>query len=439
MARVDVRGASLTKARDARGRYHWKGNIRHRDGGAWKTMTRHLKGEDGAPIYTDRDGNRNRRRAQAALDAWCAEVAGSVYDRGATVGDYVRADLAARGAALAGSTARGYLEYAPIIARGLEGVTMAALDAKAVRLWVRGMVARGLAPSTIRKAYALLHQVCARAVENGDMAANPCTDAIRRAEIPAQPTTEPNALDAEGVARANALLDDATNPRLRVGARLALACGLRAGEVCGLRWRDVGGAVVRVRESIANVGGGTEAKAPKSYAGSRDVPMPPALARELAEWRAAQLDAWRALWGRPDGTTDPQAPPFESCRVVGYADGRWLTPNSLGHAWHKLAAGRRERDPRDGRRRGGGWEPGREPVTGMTGEVVTLHDLRHTYATHTIATGADVRTVAALMGHADPAVTMRRYAAALAEAREAAGTRAAPALTAGTRWAARAV
>ena len=43
------------------------------------------------------------------------------------------------------------------------------------------------------------------------------------------------------------------------------------------------------------------------------------------------------------------------------------------------------------------------------------------------------------MGHADPAVTVRRYAAALAEAREAAQAKAAPVLAAGTEWAMRAV
>ena len=441
MGTIEVRGASLTKAADARGRYHWKGNIRYKaeGGGGWRTMTRHLKGGDGGPIHTDRDGNRNRRAAQRALDAWRAEVEGSVYDGAGTVEAYVRADLEARRGALAGSTARGYLEYVPIIARGLEGVTMAALDAKAVRLWVRGMVARGLAPSTVRKAFNLLHQVCDRAVENGDMAANPCTARIRRAEVPTEPAREPNALDAEGVARANALLDDAANPRLRIGARLALACGLRAGEACGLRWRDVGGGVVRVRESVANVGGGTEAKAPKSYAGAREVPVPPALARELAEWRAHQLAEWRALWAREDGAAAPDPVPFADCRVIGYADGSWFTPNALGHLWNRLARGRRERDPRDRRRAGEGWERGREPLLGTRGAVVTLHDLRHTYATHMIRTGADVRTVAALMGHADPAVTVRRYAAALAEAREAAGARAAPVLSTGSRWAPRAV
>ena len=436
MGAMEIRGASLTKAKDSKGRYHWKGNIRYRgeDGRSWRTKTRHLKGEDGAPIYTDKGGNRNRRKAQAALDRWREELAGSVYDREATVEDYYRADMEGRAGVLAGSTARGYMEYAPIIAEGLEGVTISKLDQKAVRLWVRGMVADGKAPSTIRKAFTLLHQVCDRAVENGDMTANPCTDAIRRAEIPTSPTKEPNALDSEGVARVNALLNEAKNPRLRIGARIALHCGLRAGEVCGLRWRDVGEGALRVRESIANVGGGTEAKAPKSYAGTRDVPMTPELERELAEWRRAQEAEWRTTWVRRNGTTDPKAVPFEDCRVIGYADGRHFTPNALGHLWNKLAKGRHERDPKDRRRRGEGWEPGREPVTGTTGEVVTLHDLRHTFATHHIAVvRTDVRTLASLMGHADPAVTMRRYAAALAETREAAQAKAATSLAAGCR------
>lgn len=442
MAGVDVRGAGSLGKRPYRGGWRWVGQIRCKseDGRSWQTRKRALTDEAGDPIMTDPgDGRRGVRAARAALDRWRAELAGSVYDAGSTVGDYVRADLEARRGALAGSTARGYLEYVPTIAAGFPGVTMAELDAKAVRLWVRSMVARGLAPATVRKAFGLLSQVCDRAVENGDMAGNPCTGRIRRAEIPTARTTEPNALDAAGVARANALLDSCGNGRLRVGARLALACGLRAGEACGLRWRDVDGGAVRARESIANVGGGTVATAPKSEAGRRDVPMPPALARELADWRESQEAGWRALWEREGGAPAPDAVPFADCRVIGYADGRHLTPNALGRAWHKLAAGRHARDPRDRRRAGEGWEPGREPLAGTTGAVVTLHDLRHTFATHHIASGTDLRTLAALMGHADPAVTVRRYAAALAEAREAAQAKAAPALAAGTRWAAKAV
>ena len=42
-----------------------------------------------------------------------------------------------------------------------------------------------------------------------------------------------------------------------------------------------------------------------------------------------------------------------------------------------------------------------------------LHDLRHWSATHAIAGGHNVRSVAARLGHADPTTTMRTYAHAL--------------------------
>ena len=446
MGGIQIRGTGSLRKRKCRGGYRWCAALSYKteDGKGWRGTVRALTDEEGKAIVAMPDrkdpngekvvNNRNRRKAEQAMARLIADMNGSAYDRDATVEDYYRADMEGRAGVLAGSTARGYMEYAPIIGKGLEGITISKLDQKAVRLWVRGMVADGKAPSTIRKAYTLLHQVCDRAVENGDMTANPCTDAIRRAEIPTSPTKEPNALDSEGVARVNALLNEAKNPRLRVGARIALHCGLRAGEISGLRWRDVGEGALRVRESIANVGGGTEAKAPKSYAGTRDVPMTPELARELAEWRKAQEAEWRKEWVLSDGKTAPETVPFEDCRVIGYADGRHFTPNALGHLWNKLAKGRHERDPKDRRRRGEGWEPGREPVTGTTGEIVTLHDLRHTFATHHIAVvKTDVRTLASLMGHADPAVTMRRYAAALAETREAAQAKAATSLAAGCR------
>jgi integrase len=46
-----------------------------------------------------------------------------------------------------------------------------------------------------------------------------------------------------------------------------------------------------------------------------------------------------------------------------------------------------------------------------------LHELRHFTATTAIAAGADIRTVAGRLGHADPSVTLRIYAHAV-EARD---------------------
>jgi integrase len=52
-----------------------------------------------------------------------------------------------------------------------------------------------------------------------------------------------------------------------------------------------------------------------------------------------------------------------------------------------------------------------------------LHDLRHFSATQAIAGGHDIRSVAARLGHADPAMTLRVYAHALSHLdRRIAGT-----------------
>jgi hypothetical protein len=49
-------------------------------------------------------------------------------------------------------------------------------------------------------------------------------------------------------------------------------------------------------------------------------------------------------------------------------------------------------------------------LVGITGKLVTLHDLRHTYATYLVAVGTDIKTVSSLMGHANAAMTLNTYA-----------------------------
>lgn len=54
-------------------------------------------------------------------------------------------------------------------------------------------------------------------------------------------------------------------------------------------------------------------------------------------------------------------------------------------------------------------------IVGNQGERLTLHGLRHTYATVAIEAGADVKSVSDNLGHANTTITMDTYASATAE------------------------
>ena len=56
------------------------------------------------------------------------------------------------------------------------------------------------------------------------------------------------------------------------------------------------------------------------------------------------------------------------------------------------------------------------PLLGAGVPVAHLHDLRHLHATTLLLAGVPVHVVAARLGHADPAITLRVYAHVIREA-----------------------
>ena len=57
-------------------------------------------------------------------------------------------------------------------------------------------------------------------------------------------------------------------------------------------------------------------------------------------------------------------------------------------------------------------------LVGTQGRRPTFHDLRHSFATRAIAQGADVKSVAAVLGHVDAHVTLNIYADADKESKK---------------------
>lgn len=153
------------------------------------------------------------------------------------------------------------------------------------------------------------------------------------------------------------------NPTDRLGAMILLAAhtGLRRGELCGLRWEDVRDGFLRIRRSISSVRGGDVETTTKTRKSMADVPLTP---------EAMQVIASQPRRGK---------------YVFSTVDGKAVSPSNLTRDWRA-------------------WSK-KHGFEGMR-----LHDLRGSFVSLLIESGADIRTVQELARHADPRTTMAAYA-----------------------------
>ena len=149
---------------------------------------------------------------------------------------------------------------------------------------------------------------------------------------------------------------------------LALGTGLRIGEVCALRWSDIDvkTGVVSVTKTAERiyVGEGTSVVVgpPKSESSAREVPLPGSV--------LALLRPFHKVFGRDVYLVSGGPRPCE--------------PRLLRLHFYRLLE-------KGGIRR------------------VGFHCLRHTFASRLVASGCDVKTVSALLGHSSVRTTLDRY------------------------------
>ena len=364
----------------------WVGHLKYRDPqtGRWRQVSKTF-----GPEVT------SRRRAERALAEWRAEMeveAASApalsADADADVADYVESFVAMleTAGAIERSTAKSYAGCAKRIREAFGGTALRDLTPQMVQAWHAEGIRGGYSPRTVNKWHRLLSEACRHAVATDALARNPCA-AVR---APKGGPAEPNSLTMEQYARLAATLS-VLNPSPTVtAAAIALHCGLRVGEICGIRWReyDAERRTIHVVEAIGS-DGGDYSKRPKTLAGTRDVPVPEALARTL-EARRAEMR--RQL---QEAGVEPSAEEFGALYVIGYPDGRHYSPTRVSREFKGLAEAL--------------------DLVGSRGRRMTMHGLRDSYATLAIAAGADVRSVSGVLGHSSPAITMNVYADALPE------------------------
>jgi integrase/recombinase XerD len=157
------------------------------------------------------------------------------------------------------------------------------------------------------------------------------------------------------------LLAVASSLKARILLSLGYGCGLRAGEVIRLKAKHIDSAqkIIRIEQSK----GGKD----------RNVMLSPETLDLLRQW-------WKARPSRYDTGTPLQ----ERWLFPGNRRGKPMTTRQLNRLFHEAA-----------------------DVAGIK-KPVTLHALRHSFATHLLERGTDIRIIQALLGH-DKLDTTARY------------------------------
>lgn len=293
------------------------------------------------------------------------------------------------------STAADYRHTITRLEKRFADTKLAELTADDVQRFQTAELKRGVSATTCGKVHRLLKQVLTYAVKHEAIQKN-VMDVV---EPPKRPKKRPNGLDVAEAQRVTRILMQMKPTAICTAAFLALHGSLRVGEVCAVQWADVdlSGRTIRVNKAIGLAEGGAYLKETKNNASNRIVDITADLAKKLEERR----DEMRQELASASVMLSPEQ--FDKLFVCGTIDGRYLNPQILTRKWVVLAE-----------------EHG---IIGTEGKRASFHTLRHGYATVGIASGVDVASIAAQMGHSTVSQTLNTYTSATADGkRRAAAT-----------------
>jgi integrase len=263
-------------------------------------------------------------------------------------------------------------------------------------------------PEHARKALTALRVALRVAERSGELEAIPCAGV--RVPVAHEGERPPRILTPEECSAilAAAEADDTRLARSFGGplVALALGTGLRLGELLALTWGregvDLDSSAVHVRRSLDRVRGADgmyPVVVPKSKASRRTVPLAP---EDVVRLRRHRLATGRPpegvlVFGGPEGEALSPVPAHRAFRRACFR-ARVYTEGASAELRAKATYGEFKQACRE---------------AGVQQPLPRVHDLRHAYATHALAAGLSSHAVAALLGHTDAGLVLRRYGHAL--------------------------
>lgn len=241
---------------------------------------------------------------------------------------------------------------------------------------------KGLSPKSVKNVSAVLHKAFQNAVKLGYLTINPCDGA----ELPKVTKAEIKPLDDEEIP---AFLKAIQNSPFENAYALCLFTGLCEGECMGLSWRQVDFKKGRITiDQQLQKGKGTHrgyhvVSSTKSSK-PRTIALPPVAVKHLQAEKVRQLEN-RLKAG----------PAWKNVDDLVFTDeqGQHYAISTFYKHFKRIVASIGRPDARP-------------------------HDLRHTAATIAVASGADIKSVQDMLGHATASFTLGTYAHASEKMRE---------------------
>lgn len=374
-------------------RKHGEGSYRQLPSGRWEWRISAKVGGKSRTLSGTADTEKQARAEaqRARVDAERGKVA---VNRTVTLGVYL-GDWLRSLDGISASTRKKYDDLLRLhVLPGVGSLKLAAVNAAALRQFYGTLreadparKREALGYSSRRQIHNILHAALGQAAADGLIPGNPAAVPGLR---PAQGARDVERVRAFTPLEAARFLAVADAEGERTGQVLAflLLTGMRRGEALGLRWAAVtlGGKSPAARVEVQRTVSGAEVfeGPPKTAHGRRVVPLSREAVELLERVRERTAEERAALYPVTVNAEGEQVPSKPSPYVFPNLRGGPYDPSNFTRVMRRICS-----------------------AAGVP--VLAVHDLRHTFASLAALRGVRIEVLSRILGHSDPAFTLRQY------------------------------